>query len=339
MTFGKVSHRGLAGRECFGQRDNHILIQRLADRPGLLGAVQHRDALHRRRQRFQEMFERERPHQANFQHADFAALRGEVVHRLLDRFCARTHDDDDLLGVRRAVILEELVLAADDLGELVHHVLHDGGTGEVIRVHRLAGLEVNVGILRRAAQHRMIGRKRAGAMGVHQFVVDHGAHVVKAQLFNLGDFVRGAESVEEMQEGNARLQRRGMRDQRQVHRLLHRVRRQQRKSGGTHRHRILVIAEDGQRLGGDRARGNVNDRAGQLARNLVHVGDHQQQALRRGEGGAQRAGLNRPMQRACRATFALHLDDVAGPRPKCSCRQSTAQASEDSPMGEEGVMG
>ena len=32
----------------------------------------------------------------------------------------------------------------------------------------------------------------------------------------------------------------------------------------------------------------MNDRAGQLARNLVHVGDHQQQALRRGKRGAQR---------------------------------------------------
>ena len=156
----------------------------------------------------------------------------------------------------------------------------------------------------------MIGRQRAGAMRAHQFVVDHGAHVVEAELFNLGNFVRGAEAVEEMQERNTRLQRGCMRDERQVHRLLHGVRRQQRKSGGPHRHGILVIAEDGQRLRGDRTRGNVDHRAGQLARNLVHVGDHQQQALRRGKGGAQRARLNGAVQRARCSAFALHLDHL-----------------------------
>ena len=52
---------------------------------------------------------------AHFQHADFLALGREVVHRLLRRLSARAHDDDDVLGVRRALVLEELVLAADDL--------------------------------------------------------------------------------------------------------------------------------------------------------------------------------------------------------------------------------
>ncbi len=99
----------------------------------------------------QEMFQRERPHQADLQHADLLALRGEVVDGLVDRFCAGAHDDDDFFGIGRAFILEELVLAADQLGELVHRVLHDGGASQVIRIHRLAALEVNVGILRRAA--------------------------------------------------------------------------------------------------------------------------------------------------------------------------------------------
>ena len=58
------------------------------------------------------------------------------------------------------------------------------------------------------------------------------------------------------------------------------------------------------------ARGRTwNDRRGQLARDLEHVGDHQQQALRGGEGGGQGAGLQRAVHRAGGAAFALHLDD------------------------------
>ncbi len=66
-------------------------------------------------QRLQEVLERERPHQANLQQANFLALRGQIVDRLVHGFCARAHDDDDVLGIRRAVVLEQVVLAADDL--------------------------------------------------------------------------------------------------------------------------------------------------------------------------------------------------------------------------------
>ena len=126
----------------------------------------------------------------------------------------------------------------------------------------------------------MVRREGALAVSANQIVVDHGAHIVKAELFNLGNFMRGAEAIEEMQEGNARLQRRGMCNQGQVHRLLHRVRREQGESRLASGHGIGVIAKDGQGLRGDGARRNVNHRRGQLARDLVHVGNHQQQTLR-----------------------------------------------------------
>ena len=69
-----------------------------------------------------------------------------------------------------------------------------------------------------------------------------------------------------------------------------------------------MVAENRKRLGRQRARRNVEDRGGQLAGDLVHIGDHQQQALRGGEGGSERAGLQCAVQRARRAAFALHLD-------------------------------
>src|SRR5690348_17810507 len=58
--------------------------------------------------------------------------------------------------------------------------------------------------------------ERTLAVGADQVVVDHGAHVVEAELFDFRNFVRGAEAVKEMQERDAGLQRGGVRDQREI---------------------------------------------------------------------------------------------------------------------------
>ena len=145
------------------------------------------------------------------------------------------------------------------------------------------------------------------------------------ELLDLGDFVRGAEAVEEVQEGNARFERGGLRDQRHVHDFLHRVGGQHAEAGGAGGHHVAVVAEDGERVGGQRARRDVEHRGGQLAGDLEHVGDHQQQALRGGEGGGQRAGLQRAVQRAGGAAFALHLDHRrhGAPDVRSSVRRTT----------------
>jgi hypothetical protein len=70
-----------------------------------------------------------------------------------------------------------------------------------------------------------------------------------------------------------------------------------------------VVAEDGQSLSREGTRCHVHYRAGQLARDLVHVRDHQQQTLGRGEGRGQRSALQGAVQRARRAALALHLHD------------------------------
>ena len=146
----------------------------------------------------------------------------------------------------------------------------------------LNSLVMNTGLACEAEQFDWLARQLAGTNGkpvalfVHKplflnapddpelvatsFRFDHRSHVVDRQLLDLGNFVRGAEAVEEMQERNARLQGGGVRNQRQVHRFLHRVGREQGKSGGADGHDILVVAENGQRVRRDRAGGNVDDR-------------------------------------------------------------------------------
>jgi hypothetical protein len=66
---------------------------------------------------------------------------------------------------------------------------------------------------------------------------------------------------------------------------------------------------------GQRARRHVDHCGGQFAGDLVHVGNHQEQALRGGKRGAERAGLQRAMQRASRATFTLHFDHIGNRAP------------------------
>ena len=70
--------------------------------------------------------------------------------------------------------------------------------------HRFARLEEDVGILRGAAQNRMIGRKRPLTMLNDSIHINERAHIVFIKHLDLVHFMRGAEAVEEMQERDAR---------------------------------------------------------------------------------------------------------------------------------------
>ena len=88
-------------------------------------------------QRGDEGLDGERPEQADFQQADLLAGGVERFHGFLGHFGAGAHHNDDALGIRRADVIEQVILAAHHVGELVHGVLHDGGGGQVVRSCRL----------------------------------------------------------------------------------------------------------------------------------------------------------------------------------------------------------
>ena len=71
-----------------------------------------------------------------------------------------------------------------------------------------------------------------------------------------------------------------------------------------------MIAEDVERGSRERACRNVEHAGEQLARDLVHVGDHEQQTLRSGERGGQSAGCERTVDGTRRAALGLHLGDA-----------------------------
>jgi hypothetical protein len=76
----------------------------------------------------------------------------------------------------------------------------------------------------------------------------------------------------------------------------------------------------------------------QLARDLVHVGDHEQEPLRRGERGGEGAGLQGAVHGAGGAAFGLHFDHGGNFAPQIPTFME-ASKSAHSPMLEEGVMG
>lgn len=71
-----------------------------------------------------------------------------------------------------------------------------------------------------------------------------------------------------------------------------------------------MIAKDVQGVGSDATRGDVEDARELLARDLVHVRDHQEQALRSRVGGGQSTGTQRTVNGTGCTRLGLHLDDL-----------------------------
>jgi hypothetical protein len=122
--------------------------------------------------------------------------------------------------------------------------------------------------------------------------------------------MRGAEPVEKVDERNAGCEGCHLRDRRKIVRLLDRRRSEQSESGRTDRHDILMVPEYRKSVGCQRPRSDVKYGGRQLARNAVHVRDHQEKALRCRERRSECATLESTMNGARRTAFALHLDDL-----------------------------
>jgi hypothetical protein len=162
---------------------------------------------------------------------------------------------------------------------------------------------------------RALGREAAGAVGADELVGDHLAHHVEGELLDLGDLVGGAEAVEEVEEGHPRLEGGGVGDEGHVHGFLHVVRGQEGPAGHAGGHDVLMVPVDGQGVGGDGAGGDVEDRRGALAGDLVHVRDHEEEALGGGEGRGEGARGEGAVHRAGGAGLGLQLDDLGDGAP------------------------
>ena len=273
------------------QGGDNVLIQGLAYRARFFGAVEHCDRAHAARQRRDERLRVEWPVEAHGQQAHFLAAGDQGPHRFARRAHAGAHLHQHPLGVGGALVIKQPVLAIGEFGEPVHAFLHDARHRQIERVARFTRLEKHIRILRRAAQHGLVRVERARAMRRDQFLVDQLAHIRFEQELNFVHFVAGAKAVEEMHERQARTQRRHLRDHGHVLCFLHAGGGEHGPAGRSRSHHVAVIAEDGQRVRGQGARRDVENCGRKFARDLEHVGEHQQQALRRGERRRERTSL------------------------------------------------
>ena len=239
-------------------------------------------------------------------------MRGHVIDDLLGDVADGAHGNDDPLSVGSTIVVEELIVGAQLGVDLVHVLLHHGGQSVVVGVAGLAMLEEDVAVFVGAAHVGMLGIERMLAEGVHGVHVAHFLEIVIIPGSDLLDLVRGPEAVEEVDEGNAALDGSQMRHGGEVHDLLRIILAEHGKAGLTAGHDVGVIAEDVQRVGGNRTGRNMEHAGQQLAGDLVHVGDHQQQALRGGVGGGHCTGGQGAVDRTSGASFGLHLTHLDG---------------------------
>ena len=293
-----------------GQGGHHVQIQRLAHAAGLLGAVQHRDFLHRGGQSGGEVLHGEGAVQVDLQQAHLPALLVEVVHRLLHRLGGGAHDHNDFLRVLRAVVVEKLVIPARQLVDFVHVMLDGVRQGGGGFVHALLALEVDVRVHVVAPVGGMLRVQALAAERLEGLPVHQAPQVLVVQGLDALHLVGGAEAVKAVHEGVAGMDGGQMRHRPQVHGLLGRGGHEHGVAGGAAGHEVRVVAEDGVVVRSHHPGGDVHDVGQELAPHGVHGGDHQHQALGGGEGGGQRAGLGRAVAGARRPRLGLHLDHV-----------------------------
>ena len=245
-----------------------------------------------------------------------AALCVEVVDGFADGLGDRTHGDDDVLRVGVAVVVEGTVDASGSFADLAHVAGDHVGNFVVDLVAGLDGLEVDVAVLGGAAGDGSLGIESPFAELLQCLGAHHLPEVVLIDCLDLLDFVRGAETVKEVQEGDAALDCGEMGYGRHVLGFLYGAGCEQREAGLAACHHVLMVAEDGKCVRSERAGRNVEDCGQHFACDLVHIRNHQQKALGSGVGGGEGAGLEGTVHCSRGTCLTLKFGDLYGLAPK-----------------------
>ena len=113
-----------------------------------------------------------------------------------------------------------------------------------------------------------------------------------------------------MEEGHTGLDGGEVCDRAEVHGLLGAVGAEHGEAGLAAGVDVGVIAKNGQAVRCEGTGRDMDDGGEHFARDLVHVRDHEQQALRGRVGGGQRACGETAVDSAGGTAFSLHFDDV-----------------------------
>ena len=300
----------LTGQLALGDGGADILVQRLAQGAGLLGAVQHGNGLSRGGNGLQEVLQAEGTVQVHLDHAHLLATLHQMVHNLHKRLAHAAHGDDYAGSLGMAVVVEQLILLAGDLVHLLHIILHDLRQSVICGVARLPGLEEGVGILQSGADGGVLSAQSVVFELLHRVPIQHGAQVLVVQHLDLLQLVGGAEAVKEMLEGDTALNGGQVGHRRQVHTFLHATRAKLGKTSLAAGHHVGMVTENGHGVGSHGPGGHVHHAGEHGARHAVHGGDHQQQALGRGIGAGEGPGLQCAVHGAGGTGFCLEFHQL-----------------------------
>ena len=248
----------------------------------------------------------------------FSPRPDEIVDRLVRGVGAGPHDNDDPLRIGMPHVLEEAITSARQRGETASSTARTiVWAARVEEVRGFARLEKRVRVLRRPSEHRMVrasgARRRCAATrssgisvlrssSVSFSIFDTSCDVRKpSKKWINGTRARSVAACAMAAKSWASCDARGA---------------EQRKPRGAACHDVRMVPEDRQRVRRHGARGDVHREGRQLARDLEHVGNHQKQPLRRGEGRRQGTGLQRAVNGPRGPGFRLHLDNIGNVAPK-----------------------
>jgi len=242
--------------------------------------------------------------------ADLLAFFVEVIDYLAQGLAYGAHGDYHTLSIRRAVIVERLVVAAGEGAYLLHIIFDDVGERHVSGVAGLSVLEEYVVILAGVADGGVLRVQGMLSEALNSVPVQHLAQVVVIQHLDLLYLMGGTEAVEEMLHGDAAADGAEMGHCTHIHAFLHAGGRQLCPACLTAGHDIGLIAKN-RNAQSCNASGRHMHYAGQLHTcYTVHWRYHQHQALRRRVGAGERTGFQRTLHCAAGAGLCLHLHQL-----------------------------
>ena len=256
------------------------------------------------------MFNRKRPIYTDFYQSNFFALSSEVVDDFFDRVAKRPHAHNYACRISGAVVIEKTVIGVQFCIDARHATLDRGREVVVYGIYGFSVLEINVRILVGSPHVRMLRIERGGAKTLKRLEIVHVFEICVVPDCDFLHFVRGPKSIKEIDERYLPLKRGHVRNRSEIHDFLRIGLGEHSKTRLPTGHDIGMIAKNTKSVRSDGTRSYVKDARELLGRNLIHVGNHEQQALRSGIRCSQGARAKSTVNGAGSACFRLHLDDT-----------------------------
>ena len=253
---------------------DNVKIHRVADGAGLFGAFKNGNRFCACGDSAKEVLNRERTVKVNLNKTNLFAVGVKVINRFFARTGNRAHGYDYMFCIGCAVVVEQAVVGAQFGVNLVHVLLNNFGKGFVVFVGGLFNLEENVGVLGGTALFGVFGVERTVTELFNRLFIEHFVKVFIVPNLDFLNFVRGAETVEEVNKRNTAFNGGKVRYRAKVHNLLRVVGAKHRNAGLTAGVNVAVLAENRKGVAGNRTRRYVDNAGEQFARDFIKVGDH-----------------------------------------------------------------